>query len=657
MSRVLCNAEVGENDKVKWPQCRSAIDADSAKMSEIRRLVDERLAKLSVEHKVAQLIQAELASVEPNDIRQYGLGSVLNGGGVYPNGRRHADVAEWRNLAAAFQRAALDSDSGIPILWGTDAVHGHNNVFGATIFPHNIGLGAANDVDLMQRIGRATAADVAATGIDWTFAPTLAVPCDYRWGRTYEGYSQNPEIVARLGSAMVRGLQGNPKAEVFLQGSHVLATSKHFLGEGSTIDGIDQGHAYCSEQDLCDIHAQGHFSALSSGAQIVMAAFNSWKGEKVHGSRYLLKNVLKDQMGFEGFVVSDWDGFAQLDENLATACEKSINAGVDMLMVSADWRSVYELVLEAVLQGRIAEERLDDATRRILRVKALHGMFSETWQQSFEEHGQSNTLALQDARSLASEAVRKSLVLLKNDHQVLPLAPKQRVLIVGSDASNVAKQCGGWTLTWQGTDTTSVDFPQATSIETGIRSVVESTGGEVVTTDQIDDSIEADVAIVVFGEEPYAEGEGDLNHLSFSRENSKPLDQLRALLERRIPTVALFLTGRPRWVNPEINAANSFVVCWLPGTQGSALADVLFRDSESEICHDFVGKLPFSWPLDALATTVDRLSEQPLRYLPVGYGLTYQSESQFEELSVTDETRGAALRGPSYQGSYNYPNP
>lgn len=648
-------ADVAFKETVAWPQCKSALSTNTRRTEQINELVEARLKNLSVEQKVAQLIQAELASIKPDDVRRFGLGSILNGGGVSPNANKRASIEDWWNLANEFQSAARESEAGIPIFWGTDAVHGHNNVFSATIFPHNIALGAANDSDLMERLGAVTARDVQDTGIDWVFAPTLAVPCDYRWGRTYEGYSQEPEIVARLGSAMLRGLQGDPASTEFFDENHVLATSKHFVGEGSTRDGIDQGDTFCSEIDLLNIHALGHIAALKAGAQVVMAAFNSWNNEKVHGSSYLLQDVLKGQMGFDGFVVSDWDGFAQLDDDLETACVRSINAGVDMLMVSSDWRGVYERVLNAVTSGEIDAVRLNDAVGRILRVKALRGMLTSNWR--LPSTRSKRTLGSKSKRELAREAIRKSLVLLKNSHGLLPLKPGKRIVVVGKSAHDIAQQCGGWTLTWQGTNNVTDDFPDAASIASGIRTKVRDAGGTVSFTDEVDADTEADVAIVVFGEEPYAEGEGDLNHLSFSRWDPTALVQMKVLKDLGIPVVALFLTGRPRWINPELNASDAFVVCWLPGTQGGAVADVIFKDGADTVRCDFAGRLPFSWPLDSSLTSIDRDSNQRDSYLPVGYGLSYEDKVSFEQLTELDETTGTSLRGPSFSGSYNYPNP
>ncbi|MYD42271.1 MAG: glycoside hydrolase family 3 protein [Gammaproteobacteria bacterium] len=646
-----------EHQTIKqWPVVASEFRHPLHLNAAIEQQVESRLATLSLESKVAQMIQAELASVHPADIQAHGLGAILNGGGVFPNGNKWSTLEDWAGLAEAFQCAARDSEAGVPILWGTDAVHGHNNLLGATLFPHNIGLGAANDETLMQRLGEETALDVAASGLNWTFAPTLAVPMDYRWGRTYEGYSEDPHLVGKLGSAFLRGLQGQPGTADFLDDAHVLGTSKHFVGEGETEFGIDQGNVVCNERDLREIHAPGHVAALGAGAQIVMAAFNSWHGAKVHGSKYLLTHVLKGHMGFDGFVVSDWDGFAQVHEDFDKAIATSVNAGIDMLMVSADWQRVLKTLVRAVHDESIPHDRLNDAVRRILRVKARMNLLSEGKHNSNERAASHVRLTRSSATKVAREAVRKSLVLMKNDNAVLPLKPRQRVLIVGSHATDVARQCGGWSLTWQGSGNTNDDFPHAESIGDGIRNIVEAAGGEVEITESVDTS-SADIGIVVFGEEPYAEGEGDLNHLSFSRDNPLPLTAMHALREKGIPVIALFLTGRPRWINPELNAADAFVTCWLPGTQGGAVAEVLFCNEQGIPSHDFTGKLPFSWPLSSDEFGGASKSMHPERYLPVGFGLSYRDSVQTQKFPEVDTSCGRSLRGPSYQGSYNYPKP
>lgn len=630
------------------------------KQEAIAELVEETLLSLSIEQRVAQLVQAELASVSPDDVREHGLGSVLNGGGVFPNGNKHATVAEWRELTHAYHAASRESESGIPILWGTDAVHGHNNVFGSTLFPHNIALGAVNDPDLVRRIGEATARAVADTGIDWTFAPTLAVPCDYRWGRTYEGYSSDPNIVRELGGAMIRGLQGDPESRNFLGEGHVICTAKHFVGEGGTTDGIDQGDTVCDENDLLHIHSYGHIEAMNAGATTVMAAFNSWNGQKVHGSSFLLNEVLKTTLRFNGFVVSDWDGFAQVHEDFDKACVDSYNAGVDMFMVSSDWRRVYAALLEAAKWGIIPRFRLEDSVRRILRVKAMKGLL--TAEPSPRLTSMRTASALEQDRlndvELAREAVRRSLVMLKDPLGQIPMNPELRYVVVGDAASNVAQQCGGWSLTWQGTGNTNADFPNADSIADGFQRVIDKCGGSVEFVDEFEPGMQADVGIVVFGEEPYAEGEGDLNHLSYSRENPKPLAQMRLMREHGIDTiVALFLTGRPRWINPELNAVDTFVVCWLPGTQGGAMADVLFYDETADEYVPLDGKLPFSWPVHSADSSVDHQSTWPSLHFEVGFALEEWEMRKCPEFPEEDETHGPSKRGPSHQGSYNYPNP
>lgn len=641
---------------VDWPLCHVDLPQDEEVSADINASVLGILSGLSVEQKVGQLIQAELASITPAEVQKNGLGSILNGGGVYPHGNKNATIRDWYELAFAFYTASSKSSSGIPVLWGTDAVHGHNNVKGATLFPHNVGLGATRDPELLRCIGEETARDLVSTGIRWTFAPTLAVPRDYRWGRCYEGFSQDPKLVAMMGAAMVEGLQGRGCTEDYLGTQRVLATSKHFIGEGATAEGIDQGEVNCSEDTLRQLHSCGHVAALRAGAQVVMAAFNSVWGTKVHASKRLLTDVLKNRMGFQGFVISDWDGFAQIHSDLKESIVASINAGVDVLMVSSDWSAVRRLLIEAIEDRQISESRLDDAVCRILRVKALLGYLPDC--KTFEPMpppSEVNDLARDSAKEVARSAVRQSLVLIKNEKQLLPLERRQRIAIVGRHVEDIASQCGGWSISWQGDGNTNEDFPNATSIVSGIRSVVEEAGGSVELTEEVYDELHADCAIVLFGESPYAEGEGDINHLSFSAQDSHPLDQLRRLKSLRIPTVALFLSGRPRWVNPELNASSAFVACWLPGTEGEGVSDVIFKNEERQINYHFQGKLGYSWPLQSTETKVDEESSEPENYLPVGYGLRYGDESAIGSLDEKDNTTLPVIRGWNKTGSYNYP--
>ena len=625
-------------NQVQWPDCRTELDLDEPYVREIEDRVRNRLAKLTLERKLAQMIQAELASITPREAGESGIGSILNGGGVYPNKNKHAPVEDWTHLAKEFYDHSVGPHgSGIPILWGTDAVHGHSNVFGATLFPHNIGLGATRDPKLIEEIGKATAREVLATGIDWTFAPTLAVVRDDRWGRSYEGFSEDPEIVAQYATSMVRGLQGSLDPHTFLSSDQILATAKHFIGEGGTESGKDQGDTPCSEYELLNLHGPGHVQALKSGVQVVMAAFNSWRGSKVHDDTHLLTEVLRNQMGFQGLVVSDWDGFLQLDSDPKTACVMCVNAGVDMLMVAQDWRSVLRHLEEAVAEGLISHARVDDATTRILRVKERMRLYQRKSEQSWVYP--STSLGCSEHRQLAREAARKSLVLLKNEDSLLPLSAGIRVAVLGDGPHNIAKQCGGWSLTWQGTDNDNDDFPNAQSILDGIKEAVAPGGGTIQHANLVSEVEECDVAIVVFGEDPYAEGDGDLEHLSFSRDTPEPVDAMRNLQDRGIPVVAVFLTGRPRWINPELNASDAFLVAWLPGTEGGAIADVIFRSSDGNIQFDFEGKLSFSWPRTPWQSNINRGDSNYDPLFPYGFGLSYQDKNppsqQYSEVDPT----------------------
>ena len=433
-------------------------DQDNAIEAKVAAL----LARMTLEQKVGQMVQPDIRSVTPDDVRKYRLGSVLNGGGAFPGENKHASVADWVALADRFYDASMDTANGalaIPIIWGTDAVHGHNNVIGATLFPHNIGLGAANDPDLMERIGAATAREVAATGLDWTFAPVVAVVRDDRWGRTYESYSEDPEIVRTYADRFVRGLQGAPGSREFLDPSHVLATAKHFIGDGGTADGVDRGDTAVSEADLLRIHGQGYVAAIAAGVQTVMVSYNSWNGLKVHGHQHLLTDVLKKQMGFDGIVVSDWDGVDEVQGCSKDKCAQAINAGIDMVMVPTDWRNFLTNTLDQVRAEKIPMARIDDAVTRILRVKYRAGLFERGRPSSRPLANKRELIGAPEHRELARQAVRKSLVLLKNERGVLPLRRKSHVLVVGDGADNVSKQSGGWTLTWQGTENSKAIFP------------------------------------------------------------------------------------------------------------------------------------------------------------------------------------------------------
>ncbi|MDB6102546.1 MAG: beta-glucosidase, partial [Gammaproteobacteria bacterium] len=536
-------------------------------------------------------------------------------------------------------------------MWGTDAVHGHNNVIGATLFPHNVGLGATHDPDLVQRIGEATAREVAATGIDWTFAPTVAVVRDSRWGRSYEGYSERPDMVRAYAGRMVQGLQGTVDTPSFLDGNHILATAKHFIGDGGTNHGIDRGNNRSSEQDLLAIHGQGYVAAIQSGVQTVMASYNSWQGVKLHGQRHLLTDVLKNRLGFDGLLVSDWDGVDEVQGCSKDRCAQAINAGIDMIMVPEQWKAFLQNTVAQVRAGDIPMSRIDDAVTRILRVKLRARLFEKGRPSSRPLADTSAQIGAPEHRAVAREAVRKSVVLIKNDKCLLPLSPKTNVLVAGDGADNIGKQVGGWSISWQGTGNTNADFPGATSLFDGIRSAVTAGGGTATLSVEGSYQTKPDVAIVVFGENPYAEWHGDIRSIEYQgpsddghevdmqrpapevsaldeadpkvSEASRPqppaspnadLALLQRLRQGGIPVVAVFLTGRVRGVTPELEASTAFAVAWWPGTEGGGIADVLFRKGNGEVNFPITGKLSYAWPRGG-----DGSSGSPL--FPYGYGL------------------------------------
>jgi beta-glucosidase len=602
----------------------SAASADQN--SDIEAKIAALLARMTLEQKVGQMVQPDIRSVTPDDVRKYRLGSVLNGGGAWPGGNKHASVGDWVALADSFYDASMDTAGGapaIPIMWGTDAVHGHNNVVGATLFPHNIGLGAAHDPDLMERIGAATAREVAATGIDWTFAPTVAVVRDDRWGRTYESYSEDPQIVRAYAGRMVRGLQGAPGTREFLDTSHVLATAKHFIGDGGTTDGVDRGDTRGTEAELLQLHGQGYVAALEAGVQTVMASYNSWNGWKVHGQQALLTDLLKQRMKFDGILVSDWDGVDEVQGCSKDKCAQAINAGIDIAMVPNDWKGFLTNTLEQVRAGKISTARIDDAVTRILRVKFRAGLFEKGKPSARPLAGKQELIGAPEHRAVARQAVRESLVLLKNERKLLPLRRKAHVLVLGDGADNIGKQAGGWTVTWQGTDTSNEDFPGATSILQGISRAVAEGGGKVSSSSDGLQQSRPDVAVVVFGENPYAEWFGDLKSVDFRGAGDAELALLQQLRQASVPSVCVFLTGRPLAVEQQLALCDAFVVAWLPGSEGGGVADVLFRKANGKVNYDFVGKLSFSWPRNAAQSAVNRNDPGYDPLFPYGFGLQY----------------------------------
>ncbi|MBB1376948.1 exo 1,3/1,4-beta-D-glucan glucohydrolase [Pseudoalteromonas sp. SR43-2] len=616
------NVEAQSELEKIWPKLSIAVKKDPAIEAQILTFLEN----MTLEQKVAQMIQPEIRDITVEDMRKYGFGSYLNGGGAFPNGDKHATPEDWVALAEKMYQASIDDSvdgSKIPTMWGTDAVHGHNNVIGATLFPHNIGLGAANNPDLIEQIASITAVEVMATGIDWVFAPTVAVVRDDRWGRTYEGYSEDPKIVHDYSAAIVNGLQGKADGD-FLSDKRVISTVKHFIGDGGTVDGDDQGNNIDSEQSLFDIHAQGYVGGLSAGSQSVMASFNSWNGVKNHGNKYLLTDVLKTRMGFDGFVVGDWNGHGQIKGCTNESCPEAVNAGLDIFMVpTGAWKPLYENTIAQVNAGKISMSRIDDAVARILRVKLRAGLFDKPSPAKRLYSGKTDLIGAQAHREVARQAVRESLVLLKNKNNLLPIAANQRVLVAGDGADNIGKQSGGWSITWQGTNNKNADFPGATSIYKGLEEQISAAGGSVTLSADGTFEQRPDVAIVVFGEEPYAEGHGDKDNLEFERGNKKSLALLSSLKEQGIPVLSVFISGRPMWVNSELNASDAFVAAWLPGTEGAGIADVLLKAADGTIQNNFKGKLSFSWPKSAVQTAVNKGDENYDPLLPYGFGLTY----------------------------------
>ncbi|MDF7775285.1 glycoside hydrolase family 3 N-terminal domain-containing protein [Sphingomonas sp. AOB5] len=613
-------------DPAQWPAAASQGLIDPA----TEKRIDALLAQMSVEEKVGQMIQADIGNIKPEELRKYPVGSILAGGNSPPlSGNDRSPQKDWVETARAFRAVAMEERPGhvrIPLIFGVDAVHGNNNVIGATIFPHNIGLGAANDPDLIRRIGHVTALETAAAGPDWAFGPTLAVPQNDRWGRTYEGYSEDPALVASYAGAMIEGLQGKPGQGRIQQGQ-VAASAKHFLGDGGTTDGIDQGNTQVDEATLIRIHAAGYPGAINAGTMTVMASYNSWNGVKMHGNKSLLTDVLKGRMGFQGFVVGDWNGHGQIPGCTATDCPQTFNAGLDMAMAPDSWKGLFESTVRHVREGTIPMSRVDDAVRRILRVKFRLGLFDAPRPLEGKD-----LLGTPEHRAVAREAVSKSIVLLKNEG-VLPLKSSANILVAGPGADSIGMQSGGWTLSWQGDGNGNELFPNGQSIYAGIAEAVKQDGGSA--TLSVDGSFakKPDVAIVVFGEQPYAEMRGDIRTLEFQPGDKQALATLRKLRAQGIPTVAVFLSGRPMWVNPELNASDAFVAAWLPGTEGGGIADVIIGDRTGKPRKDFHGRLSYSWPKSAGQFVLNRgmTGYDPL--FAFGYGLTYAKPGKVGTLS------------------------
>lgn len=604
---ALANAADTDAVVQAWPARQPQRDAA------LEAKVEAALKTLTLRQKVGQITQPEIRAITPAEVREYGIGTVLNGGGGWPDENRAATPAQWRARSEQFQAAALQATPGIPLLWGTDAVHGHNNVRGATLYPHNIALGATRNADLVRDIGRATARAVRASGLHWAFAPTLAVVQDVRWGRTYESFGADPALVRRLGQASVEGLQ-----EGLADGRGVLATAKHYVADGGTRRGIDQGLARTTPAELARIHGAGYLGALDAKVLTVMASFSSWTDTanhvehgKMHGNRTLLTGVLKQRLAFDGLIVSDWDGVGQVPGCTDDDCPAAINAGIDVVMVPFKWKAFHANTVRAVEQGRIAMARLDDAVRRILRVKFSIAMTP----------GVPATVQAMQAPQLARQAVRESLVLLKHRPGLLPLKATSRVLVVGAAADSLAHQSGGWSVTWQGRDTSNVDYPQGTSLLAALR---QRLGDAQVTFDadgSTSDPSRFDAVIAVLAETPYAEGEGDIRVTETLRHSARhPQDAavLQRVAGRGAPVITLLYSGRPLYVNDLANRSDAFIAAWQPGTEGAGLTDVLVAPAGGQAWRGFTGRLSFPWP----AGPCQFSSHEARPWWPVGGGLS-----------------------------------
>jgi len=613
-------------------------------MKDIEAQVSALLAKMTLDQKIGQLLQPERQFITPEEVKKYHIGSVLSGGGSVPGENKPQD---WIQMNDAYWAASMEEDEGhlaIPIIYGVDAIHGNTNVIGAVVFPHNIGLGAARDPDLLERIAAVTAREIAATGVDWTFAPTLAVARNDHWGRTYESYSEDPRIVCEYAPRFVKGLQGDFGED------KVIACAKHWVGDGATLHGIDQGDMCITEEELRRIHVPPYKAAIDAGVLTVMVSLSSWYGQKCHGHKFLLTDLLKDELGFKGFVISDWDGIDYLDEDYGKAAIMALNAGIDMFMITAKWKEFIAHVKAGIANGRILMERVDDAVRRILRVKFAFGMFAKPRPALRKLSLDHSSFGSQEHRAVAREAVRKSLVLLKNEGGILPLDKNARILVTGKNAHNRGHQCGGFTVAWQGVndkkppegpvyeeadhekprDPAENVAPSWHSLIVGGTSIWEGISAVAPNAVLSNDGSDAnpalhDLAIVVIGEVPYAEMLGDVRveglakglrigkgstvddtlpgedipimkkgpygtHLYLHELHPEDIATIRNITSRGIPVVAVMICGRPLVIEQELEASQAFVVAWFPGSEGQGVADVLFGD------YPVQGKLSFSWP-------------------------------------------------------------
>ena len=595
--------------------------------------VEKLLASMTLAQKVGQMVQVERLTTTPEEVRKYHIGSVLSGAGSCPGDNQPID---WVNTHDEFWMASMQQDKqhlAIPILYGVDAIHGNNNVSGATVFPHNIGLGAAGDPALMREIAQVTAKEVLATGLDWTFAPNLAVARDYHWGRTYESFSEQPELACQFAEPIVQGLQGN------LDENGIISCAKHWVGDGGTRYGIDQGDTNLSWSDLERLHVPPYVEAIKAGVLTIMVSFSSWNGEKCHANKFLVTDILKRRLEFDGFVISDMEALDFLSDDFYLSVAMGVNAGIDMFMVPQNWKAFIQHLIEHVELGSVSRNRIDNAVRRILSVKVATGAFEapRPKQRKWSNHA---SFGGRSHREVARRAVRQSLVLLKNDRGLLPLNSNNKILVAGRNADNRGHQCGGFTVDWQGVSGNQ-SIVGGTSIWEGILAIAPQAELCIEPATVEKSCSDKQVAIVVIGETPYAEGMGDIrandnvmvemgsqidgklnvlepygSSLKLATLHPEDLQMIEKIADQQIPIVVVLISGRPLDIKQELDKSNAFVAAWLPGSEGQGVSDVLFGE------HNFQGKLSFSWP-EHVSTPgeKDLQAERPL--FPKGFGLKY----------------------------------
>lgn len=572
----------------------------------VQARVADLLSRMTLDEKIGQMVQADLACVtNRQDIETYGFGSMLSGGDSKPPGENNPQ--NWLNTVNDLQSWALKTRLKIPLIYGIDAVHGHNDVVGTTIFPHNIGMGATRDPKLVEAAERVTALEMAGTGIRWAFAPCIAVAQDERWGRTYESYGQDPKWVSKMAAAAVIGFQGD---ELSSAPDSILACTKHFIGDGGTQNGHDQGNTVCDEATLRKLYLPPYQAAIKAGVGSIMVSYSSWNGVKMHANKYLLTDVLKGELHFKGFLVSDWAAIDQISPDYKLDVEKSVNAGLDMVMIpyapghTNNYVEFINDLKDLVAEGKVSQARIDDAVSRILQIKFQMGLFENPW----PDPALTAQIGSSAHRQVARKCVQESLVLLKNKHHTLPLSKYlNHIVVAGLAADDLGMQCGGWTVSWQGS---GADTPGTTILQ-AIRDLT-SPQTKVTFSPDGDDIKNADAVIVVVGEKPYAEGRGDRTNLDLSAEDKALVAKARA---SGAPVTTILFSGRPLILGSAFRASDAFIAAWLPGTEGEGVADVLFGDAKP------AGKLPREWPKNNRQLAANAMKGKPL--FPCGYGLTY----------------------------------